>query len=200
MTSKKTIAVGTVLFAVIGVQGYYLYHLSQRVNQMNPTPVASVDSHAPTVQNSPTPDPFNFSTTMNWDPFKDIQQMENEMNKVFGNMRSHMQMTPGFGKLNDNFTFSPDVDVKEVGNNIVVTADIPGSDEANIAVKVENQQLVIDASTKKSTQQKDKDTLFRSERFIGQFERSIPLPDPVIASKMHTDYKDGVLTITLPKA
>lgn len=200
MTSKKTIAVGSVLFGVIAVQGYYLYHLSERVNQISPKAVASVTSKPLTTPNSSTTDPFAFATGQDWDPFKQIQQMENEMNQVFGNMRSQLQTRPGFGAFDDSFKLSPSVDVKEEADKIIVTADIPGSNEANINVTVENQQLTIDASTKKSAEQKDADRIIRSERFIGQFERSIPLPDPVIASKMKTSYKDGVLTIILPRA
>ena len=123
------------------------------------------------------------------------------MDKLFGNMRSQMQLDPNFNKFSSSFSMSPNVDVKEKNHKIVVTADIPGSDESNINVKVENQELTIIADSKKSSEVNNKDkNVYRSERFIGRFQRSIPLPAPVIASKMKTDYKDGVLTVTIPEA
>jgi len=126
--------------------------------------------------------------------------MQNEMNKIFGDIRSHLHRSPGFVDFTKPFSFSPDVDVKEDNEKITITADIPGSDESNINVTVKDDRLTIFVTTKKSKDNDNGENLFRSERFIGQYQRSITLPSPVLAEKMKTDYKDGVLTITLPKS
>lgn len=128
--------------------------------------------------------------------------MQNEMNKIFGDMRSQLQTNPNFGDLNHNFTFAPSVDMQEKADRFVITVDIPGADESNINVKLEGNQLHISASTSKSSNQqnkKDKANMLRSERFFGEFKRTLTLPSPVIPEKMQTDYNNGVLTIVVPK-
>lgn len=200
--NKKTLTIiGTLLLCVIAVQTYFLMRLSDRVDK-----VTRNKGDAPSLISPPSSPPSPPSTApafpgidKNWNPFEEMQRMQNEMNKIFGDMRSQLHQSPDFDNLNKPFSFSPNVDVKEEKNRIIVTADIPGSDESNINVKVEGNQLTITANTKKSSEQ-DKGNMYRSERFIGRFQRTITLPAPVRAEKMKTEYKDGILTIILPKA
>jgi len=195
MKQKILIGSGVLLLAVIAVQGFFLYRLSTRVDQAG----HSSGSPQPAIS-SQTIDPAAPFGSKNWNPFKEMQRMQNEMDKMFGDIRSQFYQDPGFDDFNKSFSFSPSVDIKDEKNKLIVTADIPGSDESNINVKLEGDQLTISANTKKSSQQNGKGNMFRSERIMGQFQRTIQLPVPVLADKMKTDYKDGVLTITLPKA
>ena len=201
MNHKNLAIVGVLLFGIIGVQSFYLYKLSNRVNRLSPVTKTDIAGNQSSTSNGPNFDSFFSMNNKSWNPFKEIQNMENQMDKMFGNMRSQMQMDPNFKKFGNSLSFSPNIDVKEKNNKIIVTADIPGSNESNINVKVENQQLSIEADTKKTSEVNNKDkNIFRSERYIGRFQRTIPLPAPVIASKMTTNYNDGVLTVTIPKA
>ena len=148
-------------------------------------------------QASPDTPPQASPWSRDWNPFEEMQRMQNEMNKIFGDMRSQLHQTPDFNNFLKPFQFSPNVDIKEEDERFVVTADIPGSDAANIEVKLQDNHLSISANTTKSA--KHNGGILRSERFIGKFERSITLPSPVVADKMKTDYKDGVLTVISPK-
>lgn len=202
MNQKIIIGVGVLLLVVIVMQSVFLFRLSGQVDQISQNPTA-IDQSSNGSLSHPIlpPDGSLFSpNNKGWDPFKEMQRMQNEMNKIFGNMRSQLHQSPGLGDIGNPFSFSPSVDIKEDDDRIIVTADIPGSDEYNINVKVEDEHLTISAKTKKSMEDKNKGNTFRSERFMGQFERSITLPAPVLAEKMKTDYKDGVLTVILPKA
>ena len=198
MSRKKLTLAGILVLSVIALQGFYLYRLSDRVTQLSQAsePGSSKQQIAST---TPTPDPLDLFDGKDWSPFKEMQRMQNAMDKMFDNMQSQIQLAPGFKSLNNTFSFSPEMDVKDEKDKIVVTADIPGADESNINVTVEDQQLTIVAKTKKSSEQKGKNSTYLSERFIGSFQRSVTLPEPVIASKMKTDYEDGVLTVTIPK-
>jgi len=202
MNQKIVIGIGILLLVVVVVQSVFLYRMSGQVDQLSQNS-APLNQLPDTPFNSPAFPPGSslFSPKGNdWNPFEEMQRMQNEMNKIFGDMLSQLHQSPGFDDLTKPFSFSPSVDVKEEDNRFVITADIPGSDESNINVKVDGQRLTISAKTRKSSENKDNGNMFRSERFIGQFERSVTLPAPVLAEKMKTDYKDGVLTIILPKA
>jgi len=195
MNQKIIVGSGVLLLAVIAVQGFFLYRLSNRVDQVSRSP-----GETPSLTSPPSSNPGFSQDLKGWNPFKEMQRMQNEMDKMFGDMRSQFYQSPGFDDFNKSFSINPSVDIKDEKNQLVVTADIPGSDESNINVKLEGDELTITANTKKSTEQKHNGNMFRSERMIGQFQRSIALPVPVRADKMKTNYKDGVLTITLPKA
>lgn len=201
MKQKVLISVGVLLVAVVIAQSVFLYRMSDKVNSLSQVP--QVTSQVP---DKPTNKPFRnkhptFSwNDKDWNPFEEIQRMQNEMNRIFGNMRSDVYRTPGLDNIFKSFSFSPTLDMQEEDDKFIIKVDIPGSDASNINVKVEDQQLTISASTKKSSDDQDKGKVFRSERFMGQFQRSVMLPAPVLADKMKTDYKDGVLTITIPKA
>ena len=195
MKQNILIGSGVLLLAVIAVQGFFLYRLSNRVDQ-----VGHDSANSQPAVSAQHVDPGTTFGSQSWNPFKEMQRMQNEMDKMFGNIRSQFYQDPGLNDFSKSFSFSPSVDIKDEKNQLVVTADIPGSDESNINVKLEGDKLTISANTKKSSRQKSNGNMFRSERVMGQFQRTIQLPVPVLADKMKTDYKDGVLTVTLPKA
>lgn len=206
MNSKVIIAIGIILVCVIAAQAYYTYNLSKQVASLQeaqePFPQQPMSPDSLPKGTPRMPDPFHDLDPFkdDWNPFEEMQRMQNEMNKIFGDMRSQLQQHPNFDDLNRNLTFAPNVDIKDKQDHYLITVDIPGADESNIQVNLENNQLHISATTKKSTaQDKNGGDMLRSERFYGQFQRTITLPSPVVAEKMQTDYKDGVLTITVPK-
>jgi HSP20 family protein len=200
MNNKVIIAIGAVLIFVVAAQAFYTYHLSRQVEQLGGRSDLQALQQPPTKPPKlPKTNPFSDE----WNPFEEMQRMQNEMNKIFGDMRSQLQVNPNFNDLNGGFTFAPNVDMQDKDNRFVITVDIPGADESNINVKLDGNQLHISATTRKSSKQQQNGSssgnMLRSERFFGQFKRTITLPEPVIPEKMKTDYKDGVLTIVVPK-
>jgi len=94
----------------------------------------------------------------------------------------------------------PAVDVEEDDKNIVVKADVPGIDEKNLNVNLERNVLTI--SGEKKEEKKTEGTGNRrivTERSYGSFLRSISLPEGVKAEKITAQFKNGVLTVTVPK-
>lgn len=201
MNQKLIIGTGIFLVLLLLAQSIFLYRMSDQVQRLSNnnnsfSQSGNTDIPKPSLVLRDPLFPFND----NWNPFEEMQRMQNEMNKIFGDMRSQMHFSPGFSIMNKSFSFSPNVGIKEENERVIVTADIPDSDESNINVTVKDDQLTISATTRRSRDKQSDDSLFLSDRFIGQFERSITLPAPVLAEKMKTDYKDGVLTIVIPKA
>jgi len=97
-------------------------------------------------------------------------------------------------------TWHPAVDVEEDDTNIVVKADVPGIDEKNLNVNVERNVLTISGEKKeeKKTEGPGKRQIV-TERSYGSFMRSISLPEGVKAEKITAQFRNGVLTVTVPK-
>ena len=95
-------------------------------------------------------------------------------------------------------TFSPRMDIKETKGALTVTAELPGMDQKEIDVSVHDGVLTISGEKKVGKEEKGTDYHY-IERSYGCFSRSFSLPDTVETEKIGAAYKDGVLTVTLPK-
>jgi HSP20 family protein len=93
---------------------------------------------------------------------------------------------------------SPAVDIVEKDNAYEVTAELPGMDEKNIEVKLENGGLRIKGEKQEQKEEKKKD-YYLQERQYGSFERYFSVPEGVDTDKIEANFKKGILTVTLPK-
>ena len=94
--------------------------------------------------------------------------------------------------------WSPQVEVIDRGNTLVVRADLPGLSREDVQVEVQDDALVI-RGERRSEHVDDEEGFYRSERSYGSFYRVIPLPENLDASACNATFKDGVLQVTLPK-
>jgi HSP20 family protein len=92
----------------------------------------------------------------------------------------------------------PVVDIKETENELILKADVPDVEMKDIDVRVENGTLTIRGERKFESEKKE-GSWHRVERSYGSFERAFTLPDTVNFDAVKADYKNGTLTITLPK-
>ena len=95
--------------------------------------------------------------------------------------------------------WAPAFDVYEEKDNFVVKAELPGMKKEDINVSLHDGDLIISGERKSETKSEGTE-IYRAERFFGKFQRSVSLPASVAAAKVSAEYKDGVLTVTLPKA
>lgn len=93
----------------------------------------------------------------------------------------------------------PRIDVIENENEIKVKAEIPGISKEDLDIVIYDEEVKISGEFKKSDEYKD-ENLRRIERYYGSFSRIIPLPSEVKSDEAKAEYKDGILTITIPKA
>lgn len=123
-----------------------------------------------------------------WNPFKDMDNISREMANIF-------DRTPFgfFGK-----SISPRVDVFETNDDIVLKAEIPGVSKEDLNVYIDENSIRLSGQTKKDVEHKD-ENVYRTERFYGSFSRTIPLPVEVKSEQAKAEYKDGILSITVPK-
>ncbi|MFZ0784233.1 MAG: Hsp20/alpha crystallin family protein [Candidatus Acidiferrales bacterium] len=90
------------------------------------------------------------------------------------------------------------MDIYETENELVIKADLPDIDEKDLDVRVENNMLAI-RGERKFEQKVKEDNYLRIERTYGSFSRSFSLPTTVNTESIHAEYKNGVLTVQLPK-
>lgn len=94
--------------------------------------------------------------------------------------------------------WTPALDLYQNNDNVVAVVELPGMRKEDIEISLHDGMLTIAGERKEETSQGDSAT--RTERFTGKFRRSITLPTRVDANKVNASYKDGILTVTLPKA
>jgi HSP20 family protein len=122
--------------------------------------------------------------------------LHREMNRLFDDVFRGLDLAPfGPSRLFEGAGW-PSVEVSETDKDVKVTAELPGLDEKDVQVELANGVLSIKGE--KKTETEDKDRLF-SERYYGRFERRLPIED-VDEEKVSAAFKNGVLTVTMPKA
>jgi HSP20 family protein len=127
-----------------------------------------------------------------WDPFHHLATLEDRMNRLFE--------TPFRGRWEDSAltAWSPAVDIYETENELILKADLPDMNEKDIDVRVENNMLTVRGERKFEQKVKEENYL-RIERTYGAFSRSFSLPATVNTENIKAEYKNGVLTVELPK-
>lgn len=95
--------------------------------------------------------------------------------------------------------WTPAVDITEDNDSFVVTADLPGLTKKDISINIKENMLTI-SGERKSEIKDEKRNYCRTERRYGTFKRSFQLTDQVLADKITATFKDGVLTVDVPKA
>ncbi|MBN1381851.1 MAG: Hsp20/alpha crystallin family protein [Deltaproteobacteria bacterium] len=129
------------------------------------------------------------------EPFFSLQR---EMNRLFDDFfRGFDDMS--FGLSRDRFrAFSPSVDIKENDKEVLIKAELPGMDEKDIDVNLFEDRLTIKGEKKEEKEDKGSD-YYHMESSYGSFNRIIPLPEKVDTKKVEANFKNGVLSIKLPK-
>jgi len=134
-------------------------------------------------------------STMRGDDSNPLLALHREMNRLFDDMISRFE--PGMPSLFGRLSGWPTIEAIETDKDVRVSAELPGMDEDDIEVLVDEDVLTIRGEKKAETE--DRERRF-SERYYGRFERVIPLPFAVEDDKAEASFKNGVLTVTLPKS
>jgi len=119
-----------------------------------------------------------------WRGFGGLSSLQHELEQLFESPLAH---------------WAPALDVYEDKDNIVVHTELPGLKREDIDVSLQEGVLVI-SGERKTGEIRNEGEIRRQERFYGKFQRTLTLPAPVAADKVKAQYKDGVLTVTVPKA
>lgn len=135
------------------------------------------------------------------DPFLALRErMDRLMDEFFGGFdawpfASRWAISPFEWRIG---AFTPRIDVRDEDNQIKIDAELPGMSEKDVDISLSGDAIVIKGEKKQETEEKEKN-YYRMERSYGSFERAIPLPADIDRNKVEASFKNGVLSITMPK-
>nr|WP_278003406.1 Hsp20/alpha crystallin family protein [Nodosilinea sp. TSF1-S3] len=127
-----------------------------------------------------------------WEPFRGIEQLHQEMNHLFDRL-----LQEGNGGER-SLTFIPSAELEETEQEIHLKLEVPGMEAKDLNVEVTESTVSIKGERKSESKTEEKGVV-RSEFRYGSFERVIPLPAPIQTAHVQANYKNGLLTLTLPK-
>jgi HSP20 family protein len=130
-----------------------------------------------------------------WDPFGEFSTLQERMNRLFEDLMPTTRM--GEEEFNTG-TFYPAVDIYEGEKEITLKAELPGIDKKDVHVDI-NDGVITLRGERKIEKENKKENYHRVERSYGIFNRSFTLPTTVDPGKVKANYKDGVLSVTLPR-
>jgi len=129
-----------------------------------------------------------------WDPFRDMVTLREKMNRMFEDVFT--------GRSEDKdlsaSTWAPAVDIFETESELVMTVEVPGIDEKDIEIKIEDNTLTLKGERKFEKETKE-ENYHRIERSYGSFYRAFTLPNSIDPDKIQAEHENGVLKITMAK-
>lgn len=123
-------------------------------------------------------------------PLASLLNISRDFDRLFENQ-------PGVRPVEDSF--SPALELREDNDQVTVSVELPGVDKKNVSVTVHDSVLTVSGERRQEREVKEGEYV-RTERSYGRFERQVGLTQPVVADRIKAAFKDGILTITLPKA
>jgi HSP20 family protein len=132
-----------------------------------------------------------------WDPFREMEEISERFHRFFDRLPGRRE-APGREALTVA-DWAPTVDIVEDDKEYLIKAEIPGVDREDVKVSVEEGVLTIQGERKQEKEEKGK-RFHRIERSYGTFLRTFSLPEDVAEDKVKAEFKNGVLTVHLPKA
>jgi HSP20 family protein len=132
-----------------------------------------------------------------WDPFRELYSLQNQMNRLFVDNFGTPQ-SQGESDFLTSTSFVPPVDVYEDEHNVALRLEVPGIDEKDLDIKIENNTLIVRGERKFNAEEKE-ENFHRIERRYGSFVRSFTLPNTVNTDDVQAACNNGVLEIKLGK-
>ena len=129
-----------------------------------------------------------------WDPFREMVTMREKMNRLFEDSLAQK------GEDKDMMTsnWAPAVDIYETANELVLAAEVPGIEEKDIEIKIEDNTLTLRGERKFEKETKE-ENFHRIERSYGSFFRAFSLPNSVDTERIEAEHENGVLRVIMPK-
>ena len=134
---------------------------------------------------------YQFPETTDWQPTDRLTTLRDEVNRLF----DFSWPSRDTGLFSG---WSPTLDMHDDKDNLTVQLELPGMKKEEIDIALHDGVLTVSGERKMERENKEGET-FRSERYFGKFQRSVTLPVAVDSGKVKASYKDGILTIDLPK-
>ncbi len=129
-----------------------------------------------------------------FEPFSGVSGVQSQFDRF---LREAFSPASGSGEASTR-TWAPPVDIYENGDSLVLKAELPGVNPDDVEIRVEDNTLYLKGNRKFENEVKEQN-YHRVERSYGTFTRTFALPNSIDADKVGASYKDGILTLTMPK-
>lgn len=124
-----------------------------------------------------------------WQPFREVEAMRRQFDHLFNELNSSGE---------EQSTWTPAVELKDADEHLTLRVQLPGIDAKDLDIQVSKEGVSISGEQRQESKT-EKNGVIRSEFRYGKFQRVIPLPVAVQNDQVQAEYKDGVLSLTLPK-
>ncbi len=214
-TTKVLSVLVAFLVAVAAFEGYYLFRVHQRVES------ATVNAQATDTVTCVKPDngwklgpalpspkssaslnsPLSawFGRNSQWDPAKEMQEMQKRMDRMFSQTFGQMGVGPAFSNFMQEPAATQDMTLSDEPGQYVVRVTAPGMDGSKINASLEDQTLTVSGAQDYTSSPATQGVSSAAQKATIHWERSMTLPGPVKESGMAMKVDKGVLTITIPK-
>jgi HSP20 family protein len=127
-----------------------------------------------------------------------LYSLQREVNRLFDDFFRGFDMRP-FRMAEEKWSgFTPKMDLEETDKEYRITAELPGMEEKDVEVLLTGNSLTLKGEKKEEKEEKGQ-SFYHMERSYGSFHRTVPLPEGIDLKKVDADFKNGVLTVKLPK-
>lgn len=131
-----------------------------------------------------------------WNPFRELEDISNRLNTIFGNPPVKAESGPERLAMAD---WTPFVDISETETAYLIKGEIPGVKKEDVSISIENGMITMRGERRQEKEEKG-EKFHRIERSYGNFMRSFHIPDDADESAVKAEFKDGLISVTLPKS
>lgn len=142
--------------------------------------------------------PLLLAQNVQHDPFEAMLQLQREMDAAMARFHEQMMKEDGFNDFMQLHAAIPAVDLKQIGDHYELKMNIPGASEKGIDIQSDDHLITVSAK-QEASKDVNESNYYRHERRVSSYMRSVRVPDDADMEHIETDYKNGVLTITIPK-
>jgi len=133
-----------------------------------------------------------------WEPAREMASLQQEMNRLFSTFFDAPGASAANGTTGSPRRWVPAMDLVETDDHFVLRADLPGMDESDIDLSLEENVLTL-SGERKAEHEEQREGFYRLERAAGTFSRSLTLPEGVEGDAINATFDKGVLEVRIPK-
>lgn len=184
---------------LIVLVGYQSYQISTLKEQMQAQNVSLPDQPVLAEDIKETSNPLKKLQKQDWDPFKEMQRMQRDMERSFGSFNSYFANDPFFNSAFKNFPNLPLSDIQDRGDHYKIKMNIPGTDKQQIKIEISDDYRLHVSAGSEVSKEENQSSYLKRERYVNRFERTLSLPMDSDLSRYKEHYENGVLSIRIDK-
>jgi HSP20 family molecular chaperone IbpA len=152
------------------------------------------------ISRSPVLQQTSSDTGNDWDPFRQMERMQEEIDRAIRNATEQFRLSPGVTAFRPEAGYSSSFDLRDRSDHYELRAYLPDAKASDVKVRIDNDQTLHVGVTQRKQETKSADGRTASFTELGHYEQVVTLPEPVKSSEMKIDRHDHEIVVTIPKA